>query len=163
MGLLHSRPTTKSFAWLTFCPEGRHPDLRKEFGIAFVFIAHDLGVVRHFCDRVAVMYLGRVAKIADRDALYGTPQHPYTQALLSAVPDLGTVRGAAPKPRIRLAGDVPGPMDPPTGCRFRSRCWKAEEVCATTTPPLVQVGTGHTAACHFAGSLDDEPAAAPVA
>ncbi|WP_370461891.1 ABC transporter ATP-binding protein [Micromonospora sp. ALFpr18c] len=138
-------------------------DLRKEFNIAFVFIAHDLGVVRHFCDRVAVMYLGRVAEIADRDALYGTPQHPYTQALLSAVPDLGVARGAAPKARIRLTGDVPGPMDPPTGCRFRSRCWKAEDVCATSTPPLLQVGTGHAAACHFAGALDEEPAAAQVA
>ncbi|MFF5180711.1 ABC transporter ATP-binding protein [Micromonospora sp. NPDC000316] len=128
-------------------------DLRTEFGIAFVFIAHDLGVVRHFCDRVAVMYLGRVAEIGDRDALYSTPQHPYTQALLSAVPDLAVVRGATPKARIRLAGDVPGPMDPPTGCRFRSRCWKAEDVCATTTPPLSPVGDGHAAACHFAGSL----------
>ncbi|MDG9674570.1 oligopeptide/dipeptide ABC transporter ATP-binding protein [Micromonospora sp. DH14] len=134
-------------------------DLRKEFGIAFVFIAHDLGVVRHFCDRVAVMYLGRVAEIGDRDSLYGTPAHPYTQALLSAVPDLGVVRGGAPKTRIRLAGDVPGPMDPPTGCRFRSRCWKAEEVCATTTPPLVQVDAGHAAACHFAAAPHKEAAA----
>lgn len=134
-------------------------DLRKEFTIAFVFIAHDLGVVRHFCDRVAVMYLGRVAEIADRDALYGTPQHPYTQALLSAVPDLGVVRGGAPKTRIRLAGDVPGPMDPPTGCRFRSRCWKAEDVCATTTPPLRQVGDGQAAACHFAGPLQESATA----
>ncbi|MBM7489159.1 oligopeptide/dipeptide ABC transporter ATP-binding protein [Micromonospora luteifusca] len=137
-------------------------DLRKEFNIAFVFIAHDLGVVRHFCDRVAVMYLGRVAEIADRDTLYGTPQHPYTQALLSAVPDLGVVRGGAPKSRIRLAGDVPGPADPPTGCRFRSRCWKAEDVCATTTPPLLQVGDGHAAACHFAGTLE-KPTAATAA
>ncbi|MFI7605891.1 ABC transporter ATP-binding protein [Micromonospora sp. NPDC049366] len=125
-------------------------DLRKEFNIAFVFIAHDLGVVRHFCDRVAVMYLGRVAEIADRDPLYDTPAHPYTQALLSAVPDLGVARGAQPKERIRLTGDVPSPTDTPAGCRFRSRCWKAEDICATTAPPLVDLGGGQAAACHFA-------------
>ncbi|MEV4814078.1 ABC transporter ATP-binding protein [Micromonospora avicenniae] len=133
-------------------------DLRKEFDIAFVFIAHDLGVVRHFCDRVAVMYLGRVAEIAPRDPLYGAPAHPYTQALLSAVPDLAVARGGTPRERIRLSGDVPGPLDPPTGCRFRSRCWKAEEVCATTTPPLVELAGGQAVACHFAESA--EPVAA---
>jgi oligopeptide/dipeptide ABC transporter ATP-binding protein len=125
-------------------------DLRQEFGIAFIFIAHDLGVVRHFCDRVAVMYLGRVAEIGTREAIYTAPQHPYTQALLSAVPDLGVVRGTPPKTRIRLAGDVPSPVDPPSGCRFRTRCWKAQDICATQTPPLDEVAPGQFAACHFA-------------
>ena len=128
-------------------------DLRKQFGIAFIFIAHDLGVVRHFCDRVAVMYLGKVVEVGTRDAIYGAPQHPYTQALLSAVPDLGVVRGTPPKVRIRLAGDVPSPVNPPSGCRFRTRCWKAQDICATTEPPLESDLSG---ACHFA-SCRGEP------
>jgi oligopeptide/dipeptide ABC transporter ATP-binding protein len=125
-------------------------ELRKEFGIAFVFIAHDLGVVRHFCDRVAVMYLGRVVEEAPRDTLYETPQHPYTQALLSAVPDIAVVRGVPPKTRIRLTGDVPSPIDPPSGCRFRTRCWKAQEICAEVDPPLESKAPGQNVACHFA-------------
>jgi len=125
-------------------------DLRKEFRIACVFIAHDLGVVRHFCDRVAVMYLGRIAESGDRDSVYGAPQHPYTQALLSAVPDLGVVRGTPPKARIRLTGDVPSPINPPSGCRFRTRCWKAEDICATVEPPLEEKAPAQLAACHFA-------------
>jgi oligopeptide/dipeptide ABC transporter ATP-binding protein len=125
-------------------------DLRKEFRIAFVFIAHDLGVVRHFCDRVAVMYLGRIVEIGPRDAIYSAPQHPYTQALLSAVPDLGVVRGTPPKSRIRLVGDVPSPINPPSGCRFRTRCWKAADICATVVPPLDEKAPAQRAACHFA-------------
>jgi oligopeptide/dipeptide ABC transporter ATP-binding protein len=125
-------------------------NLRKEFGIAFVFIAHDLGVVRHFCDRVALMYLGRVVEEGPRDELYEKPQHPYTQALLSAVPDIAVVRGVPPKSRIRLVGDVPSPIDPPSGCRFRTRCWKAQEVCAEVDPPLLEVAPGQHTACHFA-------------
>jgi oligopeptide/dipeptide ABC transporter ATP-binding protein len=125
-------------------------DLRTEWGIAFVFIAHDLGVVRHFCDRVAVMYLGRIVEIGDRDEIYGSPRHPYTQALLSAVPDPRVVRGAPPKTRIRLAGDLPSPIDPPSGCRFRTRCWKAADICATAEPPLVATSPGRSVACHFA-------------
>jgi oligopeptide/dipeptide ABC transporter ATP-binding protein len=125
-------------------------DLRKEFGIAFIFIAHDLGAVRHFCDRVAVMYLGRIVEIGERDAIYGAPRHPYTQALLSAVPDLGVVRGTPPKARIRLVGDVPSPINPPSGCRFRTRCWKAEDICASTEPPLRETAPGQWTACHFA-------------
>jgi oligopeptide/dipeptide ABC transporter ATP-binding protein len=125
-------------------------NLRKEFGIAFVFIAHDLGVVRHFCDRVAVMYLGRVVEEAPRDPLYQVPQHPYTQALLSAVPDIGVVRGVPPKTRIRLVGDVPSPIDPPSGCRFRTRCWKAQEICAEVDPPLEEKAPQQSVACHFA-------------
>jgi oligopeptide/dipeptide ABC transporter ATP-binding protein len=125
-------------------------DLRQELGIAFIFIAHDLGVVRHFCDRVAVMYLGRIMEIGTRSEIYSAPQHPYTQALLSAVPDLGVVRGTPPKVRIRLTGDVPSPINPPSGCRFRTRCWKAQDICATTEPPLVSKGGGQQVACHFA-------------
>jgi oligopeptide/dipeptide ABC transporter ATP-binding protein len=128
-------------------------NLRSELGIAFVFIAHDLGVVRHFCDRVAVMYLGRVVEEAPRDTLYETPQHPYTQALLSAVPDIAVVRGVPPKSRIRLVGDVPSPINPPSGCRFRTRCWKAQDICAEQDPPLETKATGpdsQLVACHFA-------------
>jgi peptide/nickel transport system ATP-binding protein len=126
-------------------------NLRKELGIAFVFIAHDLGVVRHFCDRVAVMYLGRMVEEGPRNDLYEAPQHPYTQALLSAVPDIAVVRGVPPKTRIRLVGDVPSPVDPPSGCRFRTRCWKAQDICSTKDPVLEQKPTGTTSvACHFA-------------
>jgi oligopeptide/dipeptide ABC transporter ATP-binding protein len=125
-------------------------NLRNELGIAFVFIAHDLGVVRHFCDRVAVMYLGRVVEEGPRDALYERPQHPYTQALLSAVPDIAVVRGVPPKARIRLVGDVPSPVDPPSGCRFRTRCWKAQDICARVDPPLDEKAPQQRAACHFA-------------
>src|SRR6266536_1335461 len=125
-------------------------DLRTEWGIAFVFIAHDLGVVRHFCDRVAVMYLGRIVEIGQRDEIYNAPRHPYTQALLSAVPDPRVARGAPPKARIRLAGDLPSPINPPSGCRFRTRCWKAADICATTEPPLEARTPGQSVACHFA-------------
>ncbi|GAA2582736.1 dipeptide ABC transporter ATP-binding protein [Winogradskya consettensis] len=128
-------------------------NLRKELGIAFVFIAHDLGVVRHFCDRVAVMYLGRVVEEGPRDALYEAPQHPYTQALLSAVPDIGVVRGIPPRRRIRLSGDVPSPVDPPSGCRFRTRCWKAQDICAIQEPQLDERAPGQQVACHFAAQL----------
>ncbi|RNI18055.1 ABC transporter ATP-binding protein [Flexivirga caeni] len=125
--------------------------LRRELGIAFVFIAHDLGIVRHFCDRIAVMYLGKVMEIGDREDIYEKPQHPYTQALLSAAPDLNVVRGAVPNERIRLIGDVPSPIDPPSGCRFRTRCWKAQEICAAEEPPLepAKDKPKHTIACHF--------------
>ncbi|NVK82433.1 ABC transporter ATP-binding protein [Streptomyces morookaense] len=133
--------------------------LQRELDIAFLFIAHDLAVVRHFSQRVAVMYLGRIVEVGDRDDIYRRPRHPYTHALLSAVPeageDGGTRVGAPPSVSwgsIRLAGDVPSPIDPPSGCRFRTRCWKARDVCAETVPPLVRADgsrEGHLSACHF--------------
>jgi peptide/nickel transport system ATP-binding protein len=131
-------------------------NLRTELGIAFIFIAHDLGVVRHFCDRVAVMYLGKIVEQGSKAQIYGAPQHPYTQALLSAAPDINVVRGVPPKERIRLVGDVPSPVNPPSGCRFRTRCWKAQDLCSQQEPPLEPKGdpadalsSGHTIACHF--------------
>jgi len=122
-------------------------DLQRELGLAFVFIAHDLAVVRHFCQRVAVMYLGKIVEIGDRADIYERPQRPYTRALLSAIPD---VTQLGPAGRIRLTGDAPTPLDPPSGCRFRTRCWKAEHRCATEEPALVPRDGGRQAtACHF--------------
>ncbi|MFJ8744922.1 ABC transporter ATP-binding protein [Embleya sp. NPDC127516] len=133
-------------------------DLRRDLGIAFVFIAHDLAVVRHFCDRVMVMYLGRVVESADRDSLYERAHHPYTHALLSAVPGATGPDGTRLE-RIRLSGDVPSPIDPPSGCRFRTRCHKAQDVCATTEPPLITLEgrPGHEVACHFPEPVKTQP------
>ncbi|MEU3278032.1 ABC transporter ATP-binding protein [Streptomyces antibioticus] len=126
--------------------------VQEEMGIAFLFIAHDLAVVRHFSQRVAVMYLGKVVEVGDRDSIYNRPTHPYTHALLSAVPEVPVEGMEENKERIRLAGDVPSPIAPPSGCRFRTRCWKAQDRCATEEPPLVQLSgnrAGHLTACHF--------------
>ncbi|WP_031163619.1 oligopeptide/dipeptide ABC transporter ATP-binding protein [Streptomyces durhamensis] len=126
---------------------------QKELGIAFVFIAHDLAIVRHFSQRVAVMYLGKIIEVGDRESIYTRPRHPYTHALLSAVPEVNLATDdATARERIRLAGDVPSPISPPSGCRFRTRCWKAQDKCATEEPPLVRISgnhDGHLTACHF--------------
>lgn len=123
-------------------------DLQDELGLTYVMIAHDLSVVRHVSDRVAVMYLGKVAELADRDDLYERPMHPYTVALLSAVP-IPDPKRRTQRDQIRLTGDVPSPIDPPPGCRFASRCWKAQDICRAQEPPLEPARPGHWVACHF--------------
>ncbi|MBP2321522.1 oligopeptide/dipeptide ABC transporter ATP-binding protein [Kibdelosporangium banguiense] len=129
-------------------------DLQNELDLTYVMIAHDLSVVRHVSDRVAVMYLGKIVEIGDRTGVYEKPMHPYTLALLSAVPVPDPERKAK-RERIRLKGDVPSPINPPSGCRFHTRCWKAQEVCKTDEPPLVELAPGRRAACHFPENTPD--------
>ncbi|MFL5626896.1 MAG: ABC transporter ATP-binding protein [Ktedonobacteraceae bacterium] len=125
-------------------------DLQGEFGLTYLFVAHNLSVVKHISDRVAVMYLGRVVELAKSEDLYEMPLHPYTQALLSAIPvpdpDIESRRK-----RIILEGDVPSPVNPPSGCNFHPRCWKAQEICREVIPPLEEKQSNHYAACHFPG------------
>lgn len=124
-------------------------ELQSEFSLAYLLIAHDLAVVKHICDRVAVMYLGKIVETGTRDEIYKTPTHPYTQALLSAVPTPDPTK-RDDKKRILLEGDVPNPENPPSGCRFRTRCWKAQPECADEVPALIdREGHGHPSACLF--------------
>ncbi|MCR1782372.1 ATP-binding cassette domain-containing protein [Nocardioides carbamazepini] len=122
-------------------------ELQQELGLAYLFISHDLAVVEHVSDRVGVMYLGKLVELADAEALYAEPLMPYTEALLSAIPSAGVAAGD--RERIVLSGDLPTPLAPPSGCRFRTRCWKAQDVCAMEEPVLREVRPGHWAACHL--------------
>jgi oligopeptide transport system ATP-binding protein len=133
-------------------------DLQRQFGIAYLFIAHDLAVVKHIATRIAVMYLGRVVEMAPKDALFGAPRHPYTQALLSAIP---LPEPDAKRERVLLAGDVPSPVRPPSGCHFHTRCIHARALCSQVSPPLEDAG-GHVVACHFWREIS-APAVVPAA
>jgi oligopeptide/dipeptide ABC transporter ATP-binding protein len=119
-------------------------DLQTDLGLTYLFISHDLTVVRHLASRIAVMYLGKVVELASADEIFDHPRHPYTKALLSAIP---TINGSPQSERIILAGDIPSPIDPPAQCRFASRCFRQVDACWNTVPPLEQLGTGHKVAC----------------
>ena len=123
-------------------------DLQDEFNMAYIFVAHDLSVVQHISDRVIVMYLGKVMEEADKVDLFTHPRHPYTRALLSAVPVADPIKGRK-RERIILQGDLPSPVNPPAGCVFNTRCWKATDKCRTEVPQLMQIGTNHRIACHY--------------
>ena len=123
-------------------------DLQEEFNLSYLFVAHDLSVVQHISDRVVVMYLGKIMEDADKHDLFRAPRHPYTKALLSAVP-VPDPKKSRSRERIILQGDLPSPMNPPAGCVFNTRCWKVQEQCRVEVPPLLQIGNGHRIACHF--------------
>ncbi|MDI7246629.1 MAG: dipeptide ABC transporter ATP-binding protein [Bacillota bacterium] len=130
-------------------------DLQREFGLTYLFIAHDLSVVKHISDRVAVMYLGKIVELAAKHELYSNPQHPYTEALLSAVPIPDPTKK---KQRIILEGDVPSPINPPSGCRFHTRCRYAQDICSEEDPAFIDIGDDHFVACHFRKSLGNRKA-----
>jgi oligopeptide/dipeptide ABC transporter ATP-binding protein len=142
-------------------------DLQDHLGLTYVVIAHDLSVVRHISDQVAVMYLGKIVEVAERDQLYTQPRHPYTVALLSAVPVPEPASSASGqrrrRERIRLAGDVPSPLNPPPACRFHTRCWKVQEICRQQEPPLAELATGHRVACHFPENTPPPAEGSPAA
>jgi oligopeptide/dipeptide ABC transporter ATP-binding protein len=124
--------------------------LQHELGLSYLFISHDLSVVHHISDDVAVMYLGKLIEFGSRDQVFGSPAHPYTQALLSAIPAPDPVRARSSE-RIVLSGDIPNPLSPPSGCAFRTRCFKATEKCAALEPQLIErTGPAHFSACHYA-------------
>jgi oligopeptide/dipeptide ABC transporter ATP-binding protein len=129
-------------------------DLQDELDLTYLMIAHDLSVVRHVSDRVAVMYLGKIVELGDRDGVYSQPRHPYTVALLSAVPVPDPNRRSR---RILLTGDVPSPLNPPAACRFHTRCWKAQEICRAQEPSLAELAPGHRVACHFPETSQSDP------
>jgi oligopeptide/dipeptide ABC transporter ATP-binding protein len=139
-------------------------DLRREFQLTYLFISHNLSVIQYFSDRVGVMYLGKIAELGSVEQLYMNPRHPYTVALLSAIPDPNPRRR---KKRLVLKGDVPSPAAPPSGCRFHTRCWLREKLgnperCVTEDPPLRDFGAGHQTACHFAEEISNETVSAAV-
>ena len=136
-------------------------EIQEELELSYLFIAHDLSIVRHISHRLGVMYLGHIVEMGTRDEIFENPTHPYTQALLSAVP-VPEPRGRKDRQKIVLQGDVPNPADPPSGCVFRTRCWKAQDICAVEPPPLVEQ-FGHLVACHFAAPLEIEIAASASA
>jgi oligopeptide/dipeptide ABC transporter ATP-binding protein len=140
-------------------------ELQKKLGLTYLFIAHDLAAVAYICDRVAVMYLGQIVELADSAKLYYKPRHPYTEALMSAIPDVDPDRQMTP---VLLSGERPNPANPPAGCRFHTRCRYADQTCQTTQPPLRDIGSGHFVACHYAetlelkGALEQNPGGNPT-
>jgi oligopeptide transport system ATP-binding protein len=139
-------------------------DLQSRFGLAYLFIAHDLAVVKHIATRIAVMYLGRIVEIGTKHALFAAPRHPYTQALLAAIPLPEPAQSPARRERVLLAGDVPSPMNPPSGCHFHPRCAHARALCSQLAPAL-EAHDGHAVACHFwreIPALQLLPDAAPI-
>jgi oligopeptide/dipeptide ABC transporter ATP-binding protein len=135
-------------------------DLQQELDLTYVMIAHDLSIVRHVSDRVAVMYLGKIVEIGEASQVYKAPKHPYTVALMSAVP-LPDPSRRTKRDRIRLSGDVPSPLNPPPACRFHTRCWKAQDICRTVEPPLAELATGQLAACHFPENMPAKASTSP--